>query len=86
MHAFFSAHIWDFAGSWPIFLSAGLSLRSYQTGSEINQFDIILSTRENDDPGRLREYYIPSSEQNFSLLREKRIPKNNTKSFSEPDI
>jgi len=84
--AFFGAHIWDFAGSWPIFLSAGLNLRSFQTGNEITQLDTVLFARESNDPWKLREYYILSSEQNFSLLREKIIPKNNTKSFSEPDI
>jgi fructose-1,6-bisphosphatase/inositol monophosphatase family enzyme len=84
--AFFGAHIWDFAGSWPIFSSAGLSLRSFQTGNEITQLDTVLFARESRDPWKLREYYILSSEKNFSLLREKIIPKNNTKSFSEPDI
>ena len=73
--AFFGAHIWDFAGSWPIFLSAGLDLRSYQTGNEITQLDIALFARESKDPWKLKEHYILSSEQNFSLLREKIIPK-----------
>ncbi len=75
--AFFGAHLWDFAGSWPIFLSAGLSLRSYQTGNEITQLDIELFARESKDPWKLREYYILSSKQNFSLLREKIILKKN---------
>lgn len=74
--AFFGAHIWDFAGSWPIFLSAGLSLRSYQTGKEITQLDITLFARGSEDPWKLREFYILSSEQNFSLLKGKIIPKN----------
>ena len=77
--AFFGAHIWDFAGSWPIFLSAGLSLRSYQAGKEITQLDITLFARESEDPWKLREFYILSSEQNFSLLRGKIIPKNKIK-------
>ena len=77
--AFFGAHIWDFAGSWPIFLSAGLDLRSYQTGNEITQLDIALFARESKDPWKLKEYYILSSEQNFSLLRGKIIPKNNVR-------
>jgi len=77
--AFFGAHIWDFAGSWPIFLSAGLNLRSYQTGNEITQLDIALFARESKDPWKLKEHYILSSEQNFSLLREKIIPKNNVR-------
>lgn len=73
--AFFGAHIWDFAGSWPVFLSAGLSLRSYQTGNEIRQLDLGLFARESIDLWRLRDWYILSSERNFSLLREKIIPK-----------
>ena len=77
--AFFGAHIWDFAGSWPIFLSAGLSLRSYETGSEISQLDIALFARESKDPWKLREHYILSSEQNFSSLRGRIIPKNSIK-------
>ena len=77
--AFFGAHIWDFAGSWPIFLSAGLSLRSYETGSEISQLDIVLFARESKDPWKLREHYILSSEQNFSSLRGRIIPKNSIK-------
>jgi len=77
--AFFGAHIWDFAGSWPIILSAGLSLRSYQTGKEITQLDITLFARESEDPWKLREFYILSSEQNFSLLKGKIIPKNKIK-------
>lgn len=73
--AFFGAHIWDFAGSWPIFLSAGLSLRSYQTHNEIKQVDIELFTGESKDPWKLRDNYILSSERNFPLLREKIISK-----------
>ena len=74
--AFFGAHIWDFAGSWPIFLSAGLSLRSYQTGNEISQLDIGLFDSEGRDPWKLKEYYILSSERNFTILKEKIMPKH----------
>jgi len=73
--AFFGANIWDFAGSWPIFLSAGLGLRSYQTGEEIRKLDIELFARCSGEPWKLKEYYILSSERNFPLLREKITPK-----------
>jgi len=53
MHAFFNAHICDFVGSWPIFLSAGLSLRSFHNGNEINQLDTVLFARESKDPWKL---------------------------------
>lgn len=75
--AFFGAHIWDFAGSWPIFLSGGLKLRSYQTGNEVTKLDIRLFATESNNPWKLKEFYILSSERNFSLLREKIIPKKN---------
>jgi fructose-1,6-bisphosphatase/inositol monophosphatase family enzyme len=73
--AFFGAKIWDFAGSWPIFLSAGLGLRSYQTGEEIRKLDIELFARWSEEPWKLKKYYILSSERNFPLLREKITPK-----------
>lgn len=73
--AFFGAHLWDFAGSWPIFLSAGLSLRSYQTGNEIRQLDIELFARESKDIWKLKECYILSSKRNFPSLRERITPK-----------
>ncbi len=76
--AFFGAHIWDFAGSWPIFLSAGLSLCSYQTGKEISQIDIRLFARESKDPWKLKECYILSSKRNFPVLRERITPKYKT--------
>ena len=61
------------------FLSAGLSLRSYETGSEITQLDIALFARESKDPWKLGEYYILSSEQNFSSLKRRIITKNQIK-------
>ncbi len=73
--AFFGAHIWDFAGSWPFFLSAELSLCSYQTGKEISQIDIGLFARESKDPWKLKECYILSSKRNFPVLRERITPK-----------
>jgi len=77
--AFFGASIWDFAGSWPIFLSAGLSLRSYQTGDELTQLDMGLFAKEDKNPWRLKEQYILSSEKNFPILRSKITAKNDLK-------
>ena len=73
--AFFCAHIWDFVGSWPIFLSAGLSLRSYQTGNEIRQLDIDLFAIKSKDSWKLKECYILSSKRNFAVLRERITPR-----------
>jgi len=72
---FFGAHIWDFAGAWPVFLSAGLSLRSYWSGKEIDKIALELFVREDNDPWKLKEYHILSSERNFPLLREKITPR-----------
>ena len=72
---FFGAHLWDFAGPWPIFLSAGLKLRSYKTAKEITYLNTELFDRKSRDPWKLKEFYILSSEKNFSLLRGKIIPK-----------
>ena len=74
--AFFGANIWDFAGSWPIFLSGGLTLRSYETGGEITKIGVDLFKGSSKDPWKLREYYILSSKQNYAIIREKIIPRN----------
>lgn len=74
--AFFGAHIWDFAGAWPIFLSAGLNLRSYWSGIEMKRIDPELFVKKGNDPWKLKEYYILSSERNYPLLREKITPKH----------
>lgn len=73
--AFFGASIWDFAGSWPIFLSSGLSLRSYKTGQELTKINVALFKGTDKCPWRLREYYILSSSQNYATIKKKITPK-----------
>lgn len=74
--AFFGASIWDFAGSWPIFLSSGLSLRSYKTGNELTKINIGLFKGADKCPWRLREYYILSSKRNYATIKKKITPKH----------
>jgi len=60
---------WDFAGSWPILLSAGLNMWSLQTGAPLDKLhaDIFLK----DPAWKLKDYYIISSERNFEVLKGK---------------
>lgn len=74
--AFFGSRIWDFAGSWPIFLSAKLSLRSYYTGNEITSLDVELFDKEGDNIWKLKDFYILSSKRNFPLLKKRITPKS----------
>ena len=67
--AFFNAHIWDFAGAWPIFRSAGLDLRSLTTGKEIDRLDVNLFQGKGDKTWRLSDFYILSSKRNFPVIR-----------------
>ena len=66
---FFKANIWDFAGSWPVFLSAGLGLRSLSSGKPLDRIDTRLFMGRGAETWRLREPYILSSEGNFSRLQ-----------------
>ncbi|MCZ6626299.1 MAG: hypothetical protein O7B35_19020 [Deltaproteobacteria bacterium] len=68
--AFFGAHIWDFAGAWPIVLCAGLNFRSYGSGAQLRRADAHLFCGSGRDPWKLRDYYILSSESTFSRLRK----------------
>jgi myo-inositol-1(or 4)-monophosphatase len=67
--AFFNAHIWDFAGAWPIFQSAGLHLYNLKTGETIDRLDTSLFQGKGDKTWRLRDYYILSSKRNFPIIR-----------------
>jgi len=67
--AFFNAHIWDYAGAWPIFRSAGLDLRHLQTGKIIDRLDISLFQGKGDKTWRLTDFYILSSARNFSIIQ-----------------
>lgn len=67
--AIFRSNLWDFAGSWPIFLKAGLELRSLKTGRKLNHLS--LSDYETKKtPWKLKEFYILSSARNFSIIKK----------------
>ena len=74
--ATFKSCLWDFAGSWPIFEAAGLKLRAIQSGRVLEELHIDL-VEGNDKPWRVKDYYILSSEKNFSVLKKKLEFKNN---------
>ena len=61
--------LWDFAGSWPIALCAGLNIRSLVSGKIMDQLNA--EDYKRDVPWRLKEHYLISSEKNFPILRNK---------------
>jgi fructose-1,6-bisphosphatase/inositol monophosphatase family enzyme len=71
---FFDAHIWDFAGAWPMFLSAGLNLRAFSTGRELDRIHVDLFQGQGSKTWRLRDHYILSSEANYPLIKSRITP------------
>ena len=67
----FKAHVWDFAGAWPICQSAGLNFRSLEKGEVLDRLNIRFFERDRIDPWKLKENYILSSERNFKFLKSK---------------
>jgi len=68
--AVFRSSLWDFAGSWPIIQSAGLALRSFESGQVLDRLELDFFTTE-AATWKLREHHILSSERNYSLLKNK---------------
>lgn len=66
--SFFNANIWDFAGSWPIFRSAGLDLRSRTEGRVLERVGVEFFEGQGSRTWRLREHYILSSRRNFDVI------------------
>ncbi len=66
----FRANIWDFAGSWPVFRSAGLDLRAYETGAVLNCLDLERFDGQGLYPWKMKEFCVLSSERNFSVIKE----------------
>ena len=62
--------LWDFAGSWPIFRSAGLDLRLLRDGKLLDRLDAGLFKRE-PKPWELQEHFLLSSRRNFKLIKSK---------------
>ncbi|MBF0484877.1 MAG: hypothetical protein HQL16_00010 [Candidatus Omnitrophica bacterium] len=72
-------HLWDMAGSWPIFEKAGLKMRSFETGKPLEKIDASLF-ETGHMPWRLKGYYILSSEKNYPVLHDKLREKIHAKS------
>lgn len=66
---FFNASLWDFAGAWPVFRSAGLDLRSLKTGKVLDRIEPGLFLPKGTKPWRIRDLFILSSARNFKILR-----------------
>ena len=62
-------HLWDFAGSWPIVEKAGLKFRNAKTGQVLDHLEAGLF--QNSPAWKLKDYYILSSERNYSTLRDR---------------
>ncbi len=68
--AVFKSYIWDFAGSWPIFLKAGLDLRSLSSGKSLNFLDTN-AFKKDKTPWKVKDFYVLSSKRNYSVIRKK---------------
>ena len=64
----FNASFWDMAGSWPIVERAGMKLRSIQSGKVMDKLDFKYFL---DGSWRVNDFFIVSSEKNFSVLQKK---------------
>jgi fructose-1,6-bisphosphatase/inositol monophosphatase family enzyme len=67
---FARCHLWDFAGSWPIFRRAGMDLRRISDGKVMDTLEVDLFAH---DPvaWHMKEYYLVSSARNYSLILSK---------------
>ena len=65
-----NSYLWDFAGSWPMALSAGMKLRNLQTGKPLEFLDLSCFIKEKT-PWKLKGYYVLSTEENFLILKNK---------------
>jgi len=67
---FFNAHLWDFAGAWPIFRAANLELRSLSKGEVLKEVHTDLFKGTAAQRWRMKEPYLLSSERNYSLIKK----------------
>ena len=72
----FRSNLWDFAGSWPIFRSAGLELRHLDTGKVLDRLDTSLFVGQGELTWKLKDYYLLSSERNFPIIKNRLKPKS----------
>lgn len=67
---FLRSSLWDFAGSWPIFRSAGLELRRVRDGKLLDRLDVGLF-KTDEKPWELKEHHMLSSKRNFKVIKSK---------------
>jgi len=67
---FFNSNLWDFAGSWPIYQAAGLHLRDLHSGEVLSQVESRIFRCEGDQPWRLAQDHILTSERNFPVIQK----------------
>ncbi len=67
-------HLWDMAGSWPIFERAGLKMFSLETGQALERISPELFHSQGT-PWKFKDDYILSSPRNFPVLHSKLIKK-----------
>jgi len=70
--AVFRSSLWDFAGSWPIIQSAGLALRSFESGQVLDRLELDFFTPD-AVTWKLKEYQVLSSERNYQIIKKKII-------------
>jgi myo-inositol-1(or 4)-monophosphatase len=69
---FLRSFLWDFAGSWPIALAAGLDFRRVSDGRILESVHADLFALE-PKPWELKEYYLVSSKRNYEIIKSKII-------------
>jgi fructose-1,6-bisphosphatase/inositol monophosphatase family enzyme len=67
----FQAHVWDFAGAWSVFRSAGLQLWNFSTGKPILFLQASDFLFDEEIPWKLKDMHILATEENFLAMREK---------------
>ncbi len=67
---FLKSSVWDFAGSWPIMRAAGYDFRAVKDGRLMDRLDVSLF-QPKPKAWELKEYYLISSERNYSIIRSK---------------
>jgi len=77
----FQPALWDFAGSWPIAIAAGLQMWSLHSEKRLDVIHADLFKTQGK-PWELKELYVVCSERNFPILKSKLIPLKNRKGVS----
>lgn len=66
----FKAHVWDFAGSWPVLKAAGLELHNVAKGKELNKISEGIFSGGKKHPWLLNDPHICCHSSNLKVLIE----------------